>query len=49
MATISTHNGSAVRQAHNLRTKACVEKEPHINPDGVHETWQHETIREAYN
>lgn len=49
MATISTHNGSAVRQAHNLRTKACVEKEPHINPDGVHETWQHETIREAYS
>lgn len=49
MATISTHNGSAVRQAHNLRTKACVEKEPHINPDGAHETWQHETIREAYS
>lgn len=49
MATISTHNGSAVRQAHNLRTKACVEKEPHINPNGIHETWQHETIREAYH
>lgn len=49
MATISTHNGSAVRQAHNLRTKSCVEKEPHIDPFGIHETWKHETIKNAYN
>ena len=49
MATISTHNGSAVRQAHNLRTKACVEKEAHIDPNGVHETWKHESIVQAYH
>lgn len=46
--TIATHNGSAVRQAHNLRTQACVAKETHIDPDGVHETWKHETLRHAY-
>lgn len=49
MATISTHNGSKVHQAHNLRTKACVEKEPHIDPNGVHEVWQHEALSQAYH
>ena len=46
--TISTHNGSAVRQAHNIRDARCVEKEPHIDPNGVHETWAHESVRDAY-
>lgn len=49
MATISTHNGSTVHQAHNLRTKSCVEKEPHIDPNGVHEIWKHEPISAAYH
>ena len=49
MATIATHNGSVVHQAHNLRTKACVDAEPHIDPNGVHETWHHETITDAYH
>lgn len=46
--TISTHNGSTVRQAHNIRDARCVEKEPHIDPNGVHETWMHESVRDAY-
>lgn len=48
MATIATHNGSKVMQAHNIRAKSCVEKEPHINPNGVYEVWHHETIKDAY-
>lgn len=47
--TISTHNGSVVHQAHNLRDKRCVDKEPHIDPNGVHEIWVHEGVREAYD
>ena len=49
MATISTHNGSTVRTAHNLRAKSCVDREPHIRKDGVHEVWHHEPIRLAYD
>lgn len=49
MATISTHNGSAVRQNHNIRTRSCVEKEIHIDPNGIHEVWLHETINHAYH
>lgn len=49
MATIATHNGSTVHQAHNLRDKRCVEKEPHINPRGEHETWKHENVKDAYH
>lgn len=48
MATLSTHNGSAVRQAHNKREKKCVEKEPHIREDGKHEIWHHESLKDAY-
>ena len=50
MATIATHNGGShrVRQGHNIRQKHCVDKEPHINPDGIHETWIHEWVRDAY-
>ena len=49
VATISTHNGSTVRQAHNIRSRACVAKEAHIDPHGEHETWKHESITQAYH
>lgn len=49
MVTISTHNGSAVHQAHNLRAEKVVSKEEHIDPNGVHETWIHTPVREAYH
>lgn len=48
MATLSTHNGSAVRQAHNKREKKCVEKEPHIREDGNYEILHHESLKDAY-
>lgn len=49
MVTISTHNGSAVHQAHNIRAEKVVSKEEHIDPNGIHETWIHEPVREAYH
>lgn len=49
MVTISTHNGSTVHQAHNIRAEKVVTKEAHIDPNGVHETWVHEPVREAYH
>lgn len=47
--TISTHNGSAVRREHNIRNEKVVSKEPHIDPNGIHETWIDEPVRKAYN
>lgn len=47
--TIATHNGSTVHQAHNLRVPQCASKQPHINPNGIHETWKHEPVRQAYH
>ncbi|MCR5699794.1 MAG: plasmid recombination protein [Treponemataceae bacterium] len=49
MVTISTHNGSTVHQAHNVRAEKTVSKEAHIDPNGVHETWIHESARQAYH
>lgn len=49
MATISTHNGSTAHQAHNIRAEKVVSKEEHIDPNGIHETWIHEPVREAYH
>lgn len=49
MATIATHNGSEVHQAHNRREKRCVEKEEHINPQKVHENWIDESLKDAYH
>lgn len=49
MVTISTHNGSTVHQAHNIRAEKTVSKEEHINPTGIHETWVHESERQAYH
>lgn len=46
--TISTHNGSQVRTAHNMRAKSCVEKENHIDASRPHEIWKHETVTQAY-
>ena len=46
--TISTHNGTAVAREHNIRNEKVVSKENHINPDGIHEIWIDETIRQAY-
>lgn len=48
MATISTHNGSAVARGHNLRQENIVSKEKHINPEGESEVWIDEVPREAY-
>lgn len=48
MATISTHNGSKVARAHNIRDPKVVTKEAHIRPDGEHETWLDEAPRAAY-
>lgn len=47
--TISTHLGSAAHQAHNNREERVVSKEPHIDRDGIHETWIHEPVRHAYD
>lgn len=49
LATISTHNGSAVRREHNIRDKRVVEKQTHIKPDGVFEVWHDETLSKAYD
>lgn len=46
--TISTHNGTAVAREHNIRNKKVVSKENHIDPNGIHETWIDEPIRQAY-
>lgn len=49
MSTISTQNGSKLSQKHNIRDPRIVEKEPHIDPHGHHETWHHEDARDAYH
>lgn len=46
--TISTHNGSAVAREHNIRNPKVVSKESHIDPQGIHETWIDEPVRQAY-
>ncbi len=47
--TISTHTGSAVARGHNIRDRRITDKESHIDPDGLHETWRDETERHAYH
>lgn len=47
--TISTHNGSAVARDHNVRNPKVVSKEPHIDPNGIHETWIDVPVRQAYD
>lgn len=46
--TISTHNGSAVAREHNVRNYKVVSKEPHIDLNGLHETWIDEPVRQSY-
>ncbi len=46
--TISTHNGSAVAREHNIRNENVIIKEPHIDANGMHETWIDERPQEAY-
>lgn len=48
MATIATHNGSAVRRHHNIRNPKTIEKEAHIDPNRPHEIWHDEPPKEAY-
>lgn len=48
-STISTHNGSAVSRQHNLRDPKVVSKQPHIRPNGEHETWVDEDPRKVYD
>lgn len=46
--TISTHNGSKAHRQHNMRDERVTQKEPHINPNGVHEVWIDEEPKAAY-
>ena len=46
--TISTHNGSKAHRQHNMRDERVTAKEPHINPNGVHEVWIDEEPKAAY-
>jgi uncharacterized protein YlxW (UPF0749 family) len=46
--TIATHNGTKVSREHNIRNRKVTDKEKHINPEGIHETWHDEKIRVAY-
>ena len=46
--TISTNNGSQVSQDHNDRNEEVVSREKHIDPKGIHETWVHERVPDAY-
>lgn len=45
---ISTTNGTKIAYKHNIRDENTVSKEPHINPNGIHENWRKHTIEEAY-
>lgn len=44
----AVHNGTSVSVAHNLRLRYITDKEEHIDPNGEHETWHHEDIKQAY-
>lgn len=46
--TISTHNGDRVVEGHNVRDPAFCANAPHIDPNGVHEVWHHEPLRDFY-
>lgn len=49
MATIATHNGSAVCREHNIRNIKVVSKEKHIDMTREHEVWHDTPIRKAYH
>lgn len=47
--TASVHHGNQVVQPHNVRDPKYVLKELHIDPNGVHEIWHHENLKDAYH
>lgn len=46
--TITFHLGTTLSQAHNVRDPKVTSKEPHIDPNGQHETLIHEDVESAY-
>lgn len=46
--TTSFHHGSEIARRHNIRDPKCTNKEQHIDPNGLHETWIDEPIKDAY-
>ena len=46
--TITFHLGTTLSQAHNVRDPKVTAKEPHIDPNGSHETLIHESVECAY-
>jgi hypothetical protein len=46
--TITFHLGTTLSQAHNVRDPKVTSKEPHIDPNGSHETLIHEDVEDAY-
>lgn len=46
--TITFHLGTTLSQAHNVRDPKVTAKEPHIDPNGSHETLIHEDVQSAY-
>ena len=46
--TITFHLGTTLSQAHNVRDPKVTAKEPHIDPNGQHETLIHEDVGNAY-
>ena len=46
--TITFHLGTTLSQAHNIRDPLVTAKEPHIDPNGSHETLIHESVESAY-
>lgn len=46
--TITFHLGTTLSQSHNVRDPKVTSKEPHIDPNGHHETLIHEDVESAY-
>ena len=46
--TITFHLGTTLSQSHNVRDPKVTAKEPHIDPNGSHETLIHEDVETAY-
>jgi hypothetical protein len=46
--TISVHNGTKARRAHNMRSRKVTDKEPHIDKNGWYAIWHDEPLRDAY-
>ena len=46
--TITFHLGTTLSQSHNIRDPKITAKEPHIDPNGSHETLIHESVEDAY-